>query len=467
MNKYYLAVDIGASSGRHMLASVSNGKIQLEEIYRFKNLLTEKNGHLCWDLDRLFNEIKTGIKKCSEIGKIPVSMGIDTWGVDFVLLDKDDKIIGDTVAYRDSRTEGMDKKVEEVISEKELYERTGIQKQPFNTIYQLMAIKEQTPENMEKAESMLFLPSYFKFLLTDIKKNEYTEASTSGLLDVEKKDWDRELIKKLGFKESLFDDIYMPKTVVGNFTPEIQKEVGFDCRVILPATHDTGSAVLSVPMIDGEGVYISSGTWSLMGIESLTPNCTEESREFNLTNEGGVEGRYRFLRNIMGLWIIQSIKRNLNDEYSFGDLADLARENEDFSSKINVNDMRFLAPENMIEAIKGYCRDTNQAEPQNVGQVMRCAYIGLAECYAESVKAIEDIVGKQYDSIRIVGGGCQDNYLNEMTAKATGKTVYAGPIEATALGNVLSQLMADGTVENIEDAREMIRNSFPIKEIHG
>ena len=467
MNKYYLAVDIGASSGRHMLASVSDGKIELEEIYRFKNLLVEKNGHLCWDLDRLFNEIKTGIKKCSEIGKIPVSMGIDTWGVDFVLLDKDDKIIGDTVAYRDSRTEEMDKKVEEVISEKELYERTGIQKQPFNTIYQLMAIKEQTPENMEKAESMLFLPSYFKFLLTGIKKNEYTEASTSGLLDVEKKDWDRELIKKLGFKENLFDDIYMPKTVVGNFTPEIQKEVGFDCRVILPATHDTGSAVLSVPMVDGEGVYISSGTWSLMGIESLTPNCTEESREFNLTNEGGVEGRYRFLRNIMGLWIIQSIKRNLNDEYSFGDLADSARENEDFSSKINVNDMRFLAPENMIEAIKGYCRDTNQTEPQNVGQVMRCAYIGLAECYAESVKAIEDIVGKQYDSIRIVGGGCQDNYLNEMTAKATGKTVYAGPIEATALGNVLSQLMADGTVVSIEDAREMIRNSFPIKEIHG
>lgn len=467
MNKYYLAVDIGASSGRHMLASVSNGKIQLEEIYRFKNLLVEKNGHLCWDLDRLFNEIKNGIKKCSEIGKIPVSMGIDTWGVDFVLLDKDDKIIGDTVAYRDPRTEGMDKKVEEVISEEELYKRTGIQKQPFNTIYQLMAIKEQTPENMEKAESMLFLPSYFKFLLTGIKKNEYTEASTSGLLDVEKKDWDRELIKKLGFKESLFDDIYMPKTVVGNFTPEIQAEVGFDCNVILPATHDTGSAVLSVPMIDGEGVYISSGTWSLMGIESLTPNCTEESREFNLTNEGGVEGRYRFLRNIMGLWIIQSIKRNLNDEYSFGDLADLARENEDFSSKINVNDMRFLAPENMIEAIKGYCRDTNQEEPQNIGQVMRCAYIGLAECYAESVKAIEEILGKQYDSIRIVGGGCQDNYLNEMTAKATGKTVYAGPIEATALGNILSQLMADGTVESIENAREIIRNSFPIKEIRG
>ncbi len=467
MNKYYLAVDIGASSGRHMLASVSNGKIQLEEIYRFKNLLVEKNGHLCWDLDRLFNEIKNGIKKCGEIGKIPVSMGIDTWGVDFVLLDKNDKIIGDTVAYRDSRTEGMDKKVEEVIPEEELYKRTGIQKQPFNTIYQLMAIKEQTPENMEKAESMLFLPSYFKFLLTGIKKNEYTEASTSGLLDVGKKDWDRELIKKLGFNESLFDDIYMPKTVVGNFTPEIQKEVGFDCRVILPATHDTGSAVLSVPMIDGEGVYISSGTWSLMGIESLTPNCTKASREFNLTNEGGVEGRYRFLRNIMGLWIIQSIKRNLNDEYSFGDLADLAKENEDFSSKINVNDMRFLAPENMIEAIKGYCRDTNQEEPQNIGQVMRCAYIGLAECYAESVKAIEDIVGKQYDSIRIVGGGCQDNYLNEMTAKATGKTVYAGPIEATALGNILSQLMADGTVGSIEDAREMIRNSFPIKEIHG
>ena len=295
--------------------------------------------------------------------------------------------------------------------------------------------------------------------------NEYTLASTTGLLNAEKKTWDAEVIEKLGLPAKLFDTLHLPKTKVGSFTPEIVDEVGFECDIILPGTHDTASAVLSVPMVNSEGVYISSGTWSLMGVESLTPICTQESSDEGHSNEGGIDYHFRYLKNIMGLWIVQSIKRELNDEYSFGDLERMAREASDFSSEIDVNDMRFLAPKSMIEAIKSYCADTNQQVPETIGEIMQCAYVSLAKCYDISIKSIEKIQGKTYDCIRIVGGGCQDGYLNELTAKATGKTVYAGPIEATALGNIAAQLMSDGTVEGIEAARDLIRNSFPIKTV--
>ena len=463
--KYYLAVDLGASSGRHILAHVEDGKIVLEEVYRFKNFLDERNGHLCWSIDRLFGEIKNGLKKCKEIGKIPSSMGIDTWGVDFVLLDKDDKILGDTIAYRYSRTDGIPELVYKTISKEELYSRTGIQEQPYNTIFQLMAVKEQTPELLDAAEAFLMLPCYFNFLLSGVKMNEYTLASTTGMLNAKDKTWDKEIIEKLGLPAKLFTELRLPKTKVGSFTPEIIEELGFDCDIVLPGTHDTASAVLAVPMVNSEGVYISSGTWSLMGVEAMEPICTQESSDEGLSNEGGIDYHFRYLKNIMGLWIIQSIKKELKDEYSFNDLERLAREASDFTSMINVNDMRFLAPKSMIEAIKSYCRDTNQAVPETIGQLMQCAYTSLADCYNISVKSIEKIQGRTYDCIRIVGGGCQDGYLNELTAKATGKTVYAGPIEATALGNIGAQLLSDGTVAGIEEARDLIRNSFPIKSV--
>ncbi len=462
--KYYLAIDMGASSGRHILAHIEDGKVILEEVYRFRDYLTERDGHLCWDVKRIVEEVKNGLKKCKEIGKIPSSMGIDTWGVDFVLLDKNDNVLGDTIAYRDSRTEGMPKKVYDIISKEELYSRTGIQEQPYNTIFQLMAIKEQT-KDLDSAESLLMLPCYFNFILTGVKMNEYTDASTSGLLDAQKRDWDADIIKALGFPEKIFTNLYMPGTKVGNFTPEIAEEVGFDCEVILPGTHDTASAVLSVPMENSEGVYISSGTWSLMGIESKNAICTNSANDGGYSNEGGAEGSIRFLKNIMGLWIIQSIKRELKDEYSFSDLADLARGAQDFKSEFNVNDQRFLAPKSMIETIKGYFKETNQDIPQTIGELMQSVYVSLANCYNESILALEEITGDKYDSIRIVGGGCQDGYLNELTAKATGKTVCAGPIEATALGNVGAQLLADGTVSDTEEFRKLIRNSFEIKTI--
>ena len=287
MERYYLAVDIGASSGRHMLASMKDGKMQLEEVYRFPNGMDNKNGTLCWDVERLITEIKNGLKKCKEIGKIPVSMGIDTWGVDYVLLDKDDNVLGDTVGYRDSRTEGMDEKVYEVIPQDDLYARTGIQKQIFNTIYQLMAVKESHPEYLEQAETILMIPDYFNFLLTGVKMNEYTEATTGQLISPKTNDWDYELIDMLGYNSKMFRPVSMPGTVVGDFTENVQKEVGFNCTVVLPATHDTGSAVLAVPTNDDDAVYISSGTWSLMGIERKEADGAMESMKANCTNEGG------------------------------------------------------------------------------------------------------------------------------------------------------------------------------------
>lgn len=460
--KYYLAVDIGASSGRHILGYLEDGKIKLEEIYRFDNGMVKNNGTMCWELDRLFTEIKNGLKRCKEIGKIPCSMGIDTWAVDFVLLDSKDKILGKTAGYRDKRTEGMDEKVYESISEEELYQRTGIQKLIFNSIYQLMAIKTENPELMEQAESLLMIPDYFNFLLTGNKLTEYTNATTTQLVSPLTKNWDFELIKRLGYKKEIFGNISLPKSLVGNFKTDIIDEVGFDCVVVLPATHDTGSAVLSVPANDDDYLYISSGTWSLMGIERMNADCSTKSREANFTNEGGIDYRFRYLKNIMGLWMIQSVRHELEDAYSFAELCSLAQEADNFASRVDVNAECFLAPDSMTEAIKKYCKNTNQEIPNTVGEIAACVYQSLAESYAKTVEEIETITGRTYHRIHIVGGGANAGYLNELTAKCTKKDVYAGPTEATAIGNILAQMLKDGVYATIEDARQGVYESFSI-----
>ncbi|WMJ90664.1 rhamnulokinase [Anaerocolumna sp. MB42-C2] len=466
MQKYYLAVDIGASSGRHILACLKNGIITLEEIYRFENGMVKKGGNLCWELDRLFEEIKNGLKKCKEIGKIPTSMGIDTWAVDFVLLDAENQILGNTVGYRDKRTSGMDVIVYNKIAEDELYNRTGIQKQIFNTIYQLMAVKTQNPDYMEKAESFLMIPDYFNYLLTGNKLNEYTNATTTQLVNPITKDWDDDLINQLGFNRKIFCEISLPKTVVGKFSDQVKEEIGFDCEVILPATHDTGSAVLSVPANDDDYIYISSGTWSLMGIERMEAECSQVSKAANLTNEGGYDYRFRYLKNIMGLWMIQSVRHELNDVFSFAKLCELAREANVFTSRVNVNADCFLSPDNMTEAVKKYLRDTNQKEPATVGELAACIYHSLAESYADTVKEIEKITGRTYSRIHIVGGGSNADYLSELTANYTKKAVYAGPTEATAIGNILAQMLKADEYKTLEDARTSVFNSFPIKEFN-
>ena len=356
MAAYYLAVDIGASSGRHILGHMENGKMVLEEIYRFENGMVKKDGELCWEFDRLFKEVVNGLKKCKEIGKIPVSMGVDTWGVDFVLLDKDDKVLGNTVGYRDHRTEGMDKEVYKAISLKDLYARTGIQKADYNTIYQLMAVKKKHPEYLEQAETLLHVPDYFHFLLTGQKTCEYTEATTGQLVSPITKDWDYELIDMLGYPRKMFQKLIMPGTGIGHLSDKIREEVGFDLEVVAPATHDTGSAVLAVPANDDDFIYISSGTWSLMGIERKEADCSEKSCEMNFTNEGGYAGRFRYLKNIMGLWMIQSVRHEVNDAYSFAEICAMAEEAKDFPSRVDANDECFLSPDNMTEEVKELCQ---------------------------------------------------------------------------------------------------------------
>ena len=463
MQNYYLAVDIGASSGRHILGYLENGKIRLEEIYRFENGMKHEDGKLLWNVEYLFAEIVNGMKKCAENGKIPVSISIDTWAIDYVLLDGDDRVLGDTYGYRDSRTTGMDEKVYEIIPEKELYAKTGIQKQIFNTIYQLMAVKQQTPELLEKAETFLMLPDYFQFLLTGVKVSEYTNATSTQLVSPIEKQWDRELIKKLGYPEKIFLPLKMPGTSVGNLRSEIQKEVGFDCEVVLCASHDTASAVMAVPDTEGDGIYISSGTWSLMGVESETAHCDEKSQSDNFTSEGGYDYRFRYLKNIMGLWMIQSVRHELGDAYSFAQLCEMAEQNRSFPSRVDVNDNCFLAPENMTAAIQEYCERKGQPKPETPGEIVTVIYRSLADCYGETVRELEANTGKVYDSIRIIGGGANAEYLNRLTSDAAKKTVYAGPTEATAIGNLLAQMIRGGELKDLAEARKCVFDSFEIK----
>ncbi len=463
MSTYYLAVDIGASSGRHMLGCLEDGKIKLEEVYRFPNGMNRVDGSLCWDVEALFYEIKEGLKRCRELGKAPSFMGIDTWAVDYVLLDKENRILGKTYGYRDDRTSGMDAKVYEEIALKDLYARTGIQKQIFNTIYQLMAVKQQEPELFEKAESMLMIPDYFHFLLTGVKRTEYTNATTTQLVSPVSKDWDYGLIDMLGFPKRIFGEISRPGTLVGNFTKEIQEEVGFDCQVVLPATHDTGSAVAALPTAEEDALYISSGTWSLMGTELSQADCSPESRMYNLTNEGGYEYRFRYLKNIMGLWMIQSVRKELAEEYSYGYICEQAQK-QTIPSIVDCNDDVFLAPPSMAEAVKAYCERTGQQVPEDEWEIAAVIYNSLGKCYGDTIGQIEQMTGKHYERIYVVGGGSNAEYLNQVTAEYTGRTVCAGPGEATAIGNLLVQMIYNQEFAGLKEARACVKESFEIKE---
>lgn len=461
--EYYLAIDIGASSGRHILGSVENGKIKLEEIYRFENGISKIGNEYCWNIQQLFKDIKTGIKKCKEIGKIPKSIGIDTWAVDFVLLDESDNMLGNAVAYRDDRTEGMMEEAFKTIPQDMLYLYTGIQFQRFNTIYQLMAIKKDNPEILEKAKTFLMVPDYLNFLLTGKKVNEYTNATSTQLVNSFDRTWDHKILEDLGINKDIFQEIQLPKTKLGSLRKELVEEFGFDMEVILPATHDTGSAFISSVCNDSDSIYLSSGTWSLIGVENRFPICVPQAMEYNFTNEGGIDYRYRFLKNIMGLWVIQEVRRNLDNKYSFAELVDLARNYMDFPSIVDVDHDRFLKPENMIEEIKLFCIETNQRVPQEVGEIAQCVFNSLAHCYKKAVSNLEDIFEKEFKRINIFGGGCQNNLLNELVAKVTGKEVFAGPVEATAIGNIVAQLISNGVFKDLGEARQSIKESFDIK----
>ncbi|MGN1171289.1 MAG: rhamnulokinase [Lachnospiraceae bacterium] len=462
MEKYFLAIDIGASSGRHILGSMKDGKIVLEEVYRFWNGMDNIDGSLCWNVDRLFKEIIAGMKKCKEIGKIPVSVGIDTWGVDFVLLDRNGRILGRTVGYRDHRTDGMDAEVYKIIAEEELYARTGIQKAIYNTIYQLMAVKQQNPEHMDAAAAMLMIPDYFHYKLCGKKVQEYSEATTTQLVNPQTKDWDYELIEKLGFNREMFQKIQMPGTEIGSLTKEVREMVGYDCKVVLPPTHDTASAVMAVPSNEEDTCYISSGTWSLMGVERTDADCSKESMQANFTNEGGYNGKITYLTNIMGLWMIQSVRGQLAPDMSYGELCEQASR-ETIPTIVDCQDDSFLSPDDMVAAIKDYCSRTGQQVPETLPEIASVVYNSLAKCYADKLKEIEKLTGVKYDRINIIGGGSNAVYLNELTAKYTKVPVHAGPGEATAIGNILAQMIPNGIFADLTQARECVAESFGIK----
>lgn len=455
MKNYYLAIDIGASSGRHILGSIENGKLRLEEIYRFENGIKNENGTLIWDTENLFSHVKTGIARCKDIGKLPKTVAIDTWGVDYVLLDENEREIYPAVSYRDSRTNDGAAAVSAVISQSELYRRTGIQKQNFNTVYQLYCDKESG--KLKGAKHFLMMPEYLSFKLTGVMKNEYTNASTTNLVDAQTKQWDTYILDKLGLPADIFLPLSVPGTSVGRFTDEIRGEIGFDCEVILCPSHDTASAVAACP-IDDESVYISSGTWSLIGTENTQPVLSEDALAANFTNEGGIEYRFRFLKNIMGMWLLQNIRKDIDKSLSYDQMMQLAMDS-DFTDKIDPNAPCFVAPDSMIDAVRGYLGRPDLP----LGDVISSVYHSLAASYKTAVDEIERISGKQIKSVHIVGGGSKDRYLNLLTAQYTGKKVYTGLMEATATGNILSQIMADKNID-LTEARKIIKTTFEIKE---
>ncbi|MFS8501841.1 MAG: rhamnulokinase [Caldicoprobacter sp.] len=461
-----LAFDFGASSGRAILGRFDGKKLSIEEIHRFSNDPVKIREHTYWDILRLFWEIKQGLLKFAHNvdGQLS-SIGIDTWGVDFGLLDSSGELLGNPYHYRDSQTEGMMEKAFAVVPKEQIYNYTGIAFQKFNTIYQLLALKERNSPILEKADTLLLMPDLLAYFLTGEKSTEYTNASTSQLVEARSRTWCTELMKALGLPDNIFTTIQQPGTVRGNISPSIAEELNIGrVPVVAVATHDTGSAVVAVPAIEEDYVYLSSGTWSLMGVEVKEPIINEQALQWNYTNEGGAENTYRFLKNIMGLWIIQECKRvwdRQGEVYSFAQLEEMARNSQPFKAFIDPDCDDFYAPSNMPQAIQNFCSRTGQEVPQTKGEILRCVYESLALKYRWTIERLEKILKKPLKVLHIVGGGTKDKLLNQFTANAINKPVICGPTEATAIGNLMMQAKALGEVSNLHEIRQVIRDSFP------
>lgn len=467
-NYKFLAFDFGASSGRAMLATFDGEKITLEEKHRFSNDPVEINGCLHWDVLRLFFEIKQGILKCANSGDRDIDcIGIDTWGVDYGLLDADDKLLGNPYHYRDTRTDGMYDKAFAVVPKEKIYAETGIAFNWFNTLFQLLSSKLSNDVTLNNAKTLLFMPDLFNFFLTGKKRAEYTIASTSQMFDSKTHTWAKSLLEKFDIPTDIFPEMIYPGEVVGNVKPELAEELGIgEVPVIAVASHDTGSAVASVPVVDEKDfIYISSGTWSLMGVELDAPNVSEGALEHNFTNEGGVNKTIRFLKNIMGLWLIQESRRQWDREgelLSFDELEKQANEATPFASLIDPDYPAFQTPGNMPKRIREYCKNTGQKVPETKGEIVRCIAESLAFKYRRTIEGMEEVNGKKYNSVHIVGGGIKDKMICRFTANATKRIVKAGPVEATSIGNVLVQAMAVGAISDLNEGRKVVKNSFDI-----
>lgn len=467
----YLAIDFGASSGRAIIGKIKNDKISLHEIHRFPNQPIQMMGHLFWDFPYLFNEMKKGIIAVRKNGfKDLKGMAIDTWGVDFGLITKDNQLIGNPYCYRDPRTNGMLEAVFEKVGKEKLYSITGIQFIQINSLYQLYSMVETDSPLLEIADKLLFMPDLFNFYLTGEKHNEYTIASTSQLLDGRERVWAADVFSQLRMPQKLMSVIIDPGTIIGNMLPEIETETGVkNVPVIATASHDTASAVAAVPAKGENWAYLSSGTWSLMGIEVEQPIISSDSLAYNFTNEGGAEGKIRFLRNAMGLWLLQRCMHQWEIEGNsvhYEEMPTLVEKEKPFRSIVNPDDPGFLNPPNMVTAIQNYCRKTNQPVPESQGQVLRCIFESLALRYRSILNMINAMHSQKIDRLHIVGGGSQNNLLNQFTANALGIPVIAGPSEATALGNILVQAIARKELNSISEGRELIRNSFDLQEFH-
>ncbi len=472
MSKKYkfLAFDFGASSGRAMLATFDGEKITMEEKHRFSNDPVSVGGSLYWDVLRLFHEIKQGILKCANSGDRDIdAIGIDTWGVDFGLLDENDKLIGNPYHYRDTRTEGMYDEAFKLVPKAEIFKSTGIAFNWFNTVFQLLSMRVHNDQSLDRAKTLLFMPDLFNFFLTGVKKTEYTVASTAQMFDSEKHEWASDMLKKMNIPTDILTDVIYPGETVGTLLPELAEELGVgEIPVVAVASHDTGSAVAAVPVVDNKDfVYISSGTWSLMGVELDKPNTSDEAMEYNFTNEGGVDKTIRFLKNIMGLWLIQESRRQWDREgelLSFDELEKQANAATPFASLIDPDYHTFQTPGNMPKRIREYCEMTGQEVPQTKGDIVRCIAQSLAFRYRYTVEGMEKVTGKKYDVIHIVGGGIKDKMICQFTANATKRKVEAGPVEATSIGNIMVQTMAMAGVKSLNDARKVVKNSFDIAE---
>lgn len=464
----YLAADFGGGSGRIIAGTLLHGKLEMEEIYRFANRQVKLGNHVYWDFPALFEDMKTGLKLAAQKGYTVQGIGIDTWGVDFGLIDKDGNLLGNPICYRDARTDGMPEKVFSILDEKKHYADTGIQVMAINTLFQLYSMKLSGNAQLEVAHQLLFMPDLFSYFLTGVANNEYCIASTSELLDARQRNWSLETIHALGLPEHLFGEIILPGTIRGTLKEDIARETGLGLvDVIAVGSHDTASAVAAVPAAEAPIAFLSSGTWSLLGVETNEPILTEKARQAQFTNEGGVGERIRFLQNITGLWILQRLMsewKTRGEEQSYETLIPQAAEAK-IDTIIPVDDAAFMNPESMETALINYCLEHNLQPPRDKAESVKCVLQSLAFKYREAVEKLNGCLPSPIRQLNIIGGGSQNKLLNQLTANELGIPVYAGPVEATAIGNILTQAMAKGEIADMEELREIVSRSI-IPEVY-
>jgi len=470
MPRIYLAIDLGAESGR-VVAGLWNGKtIRLEELHRFPNGPVSLGDTLRWDVVRLWAEIQNGLTRAAKkYGKGIVSVGADTWGVDYVLLSGSDEMLGQPYAYRDARTNGMMEKAFRKVSRSMIFAQTGLQFMQFNTLFQLLAHKQDCPGMLEAADVLLMMPDFIHWALCGSRVVEFTNGTTTQCMHPLTRNWATGLLKKFGLPTHIFPKVVPPGTRLGALRPGVADRTGLrKVNVVAPPTHDTASAVAGVPTANtgkANWAYLSSGTWSLMGVEVKKASLSARTQELNLTNEGGLDGTYRLLKNIMGLWLVQQCKRSFDArgrKYEYGQLAQMAGKAPALRSIVNPDDCRFLNPPDMPKAIQDFCRETRQPVPRTEGELIRCAYESLALKYREVLGWLEELSGNDMEVIHIVGGGSQSRILNQFTADACQRPVITGPVEATAMGNLLVQVRASGELSNLAEMREVIRKSSDV-----